>query len=50
MVKCRMMGIARVMRAVMMIMGREGDISEESRPCASDQAMVEMRSRLEKCR
>lgn len=41
MVKCRRMGIARAMRAVMMIVGREGDISEDSRPCTSDQAMVE---------
>lgn len=41
MVKCRRMGIARAMRAVMMIVGREGDISEDSRPCTSDHAMVE---------
>ena len=38
--KCRIIGIVRAMRAVMRIARGDGAISEDSRPCESDQAMV----------
>jgi len=47
-VKCRRMGIVSAMRAVMRIVEREGAISEERRPCASDPAIVELQARVEK--
>lgn len=35
------MGIVRARRVAMRIVGSEGDIREDSRPCVSDQAIVE---------